>query len=82
MNAEFELADRSGHSTHLDLCHAAIHKQLDAVDKAAVIGSEKTTALAISSGVPIQDIVSWLSTNSLLSSLVQMINQESEPCQD
>jgi len=35
-----ELADCSGH-THLDLCHAAIDKQLVRSDKAAVIGSEK-----------------------------------------
>jgi len=62
MNAEFEwLADRSGHSTHLDLCHAAIHKQLDAVDKAAVIGSEKDRRSRGRATVQ-QDIVSLLST--------------------
>jgi len=68
MNAEFELlADRSGHSTHLDLCHAAIHKQLDAVDKAAVIGSEKDNSFGDLVGRANSsqwDIVSLASTNS------------------
>jgi len=51
MNAEFEwLADRSGHSTHLEPCR---HPQTARCRyKAAVIGSEKDNSFGDLSGVP------------------------------
>jgi len=53
MNAEFEwLADRSGHSTHLDLCHAIHTNSSMPLTKLLSSEARKTTALAISSGVP------------------------------
>ncbi len=77
MNTEFELlADRSGHSTHLDLCHAAIHKQLDAVDKAAVIGSEKDNGFGDLVGRA--DSSQWNTFSLALHKFFQLLFTESE----